>query len=278
MPVNVLNIPVVTAEQMRNIDRLMIEKYRIQLIQMMENAGKCFAEMGKRWLANSVKNKKVVVAAGNGNNGGGGLVAARHLSNWGAQITVLTKDENFQGVPAIQWQILDRLPLKKVVGEAVFEFIDNSEVDLIMDALIGYGLVGRPIGWYARLIQKINGMNMPVLALDVPSGIHATSGRVCKPCIRAEATLTLGLPKTGLVKSRAAEVTGLLFLADIGIPPVLYRDLGLRAGNIFESETIIDLQDLIRSRERAGTPDTSGKNKMEAQLEKYSGRNCFLLG
>src|SRR5258708_35188888 len=91
---------------------------------------------------------------------------------------------------------------------------------LAIDALIGYGLSGHPTGRTAELIDWANGQGSPILALDVPSGLDATSGRAAPPSVRAAATLTLALPATGLLDPRA---TGDLFLADISLPPDPYR-------------------------------------------------------
>jgi len=101
-----LRIPVVNTAEMREVDRLMIEKYGIQLLQMMENAGRNLAELARRFLDGSVSGKQIIVVAGKGNNGGGVLVAARHLYNWGAQITVLLQTEELSGIPELQWNIL----------------------------------------------------------------------------------------------------------------------------------------------------------------------------
>lgn len=107
-------IPIVTTEQMREVDRLMIEKYGIQLIQMMENAGHNLAKLTRRFLENSVVGKHILIACGKGGNGGGGFVAARHLYNWGAEVTVLIEAEDLlKNIPKIQWEILKTLPLKK---------------------------------------------------------------------------------------------------------------------------------------------------------------------
>lgn len=91
------------------------------------------------------------------------------------------------------------------------------------------------------MIKQINMLGFPVVALDVPSGLDATTGKIYEPCIRANATLTLALPKTGLIKSEVKNVVGSLYLADISVPDVLYKELGLEIPLLFAQNSIIHL-------------------------------------
>ena len=237
-----LRIPVVTTAEMREVDRLMIE-YGIQLLQMMENAGRNLAELARRFLDGSVSGKHIIIAAGKGNNGGGGLVAARHLYNWGAQITVLIQTDALSGVTEIQWNILKKLSfaLATKVNEKAIGFLNKDYGDLILDAMIGYGLSGNPRGWAAKIIEKINSLSVPVIALDVPSGLDATTGEIYNPCVQATATMTLALPKAGLVKPDVKQVVGSLYLADISVPDVLYKEMGIDVTTLFLNDTLIRL-------------------------------------
>ncbi|MCI0553738.1 MAG: NAD(P)H-hydrate epimerase [Anaerolineae bacterium] len=105
------DIPALTTAQMIEVDRAMIEDYHIELIQMMENAGRNYAELARRWLGGTVKGHSVVVLCGNGNNGGGGMTAARRLYNWGAQVVVaLTKSaDELRDIPTRQLDMLQRM-------------------------------------------------------------------------------------------------------------------------------------------------------------------------
>ncbi len=228
-------ILVLTTPQMAEVDRLMIEEYHILLIQMMENAGRNLAELARRQLGGQVDSRSVVILCGAGNNGGGGLVAARHLSNWGAEVSVkLAFDQaRLKDIPAHQWQIL------KVMGLGSDEEPELDKADLIIDALIGYGLTGDPRPPVAEWIDRANNSGRPILALDAPSGLDTTSGIPGKPCIQASATLTLALPKTGLLTSQAKSIVGDLYLADISVPPELYRHLGIEVPNLFENDIIL---------------------------------------
>lgn len=235
-----MHIPYLTTQQMVEVDRLMVEEYGIQLIQMMENAGRNLAELSRRMLGGDVRGKRIAVLCGAGNNGGGGMVAARHLHNWGADIFVKVFPGNakLKNVSAHQFHILEMLGIQDR------ETIDLDSVNLVIDAMIGYGLTGDPRGVIADWIQHVNDAARPVLALDTPSGLNMTTGIPGTPCIRASATMTLALPKIGLMTPQAQPLAGNLYLADIGVPPELYAapSLGLEVGHLFVSDTILHLE------------------------------------
>lgn len=229
-------IPSVSTGQMREVDRLMIEEYGIELLQMMENAGRGLAELARRLSGGSVSGKSIMVLSGPGNNGGGGLVAARHLHNWGARVRVVLAGDpvRLRDVPAKQWRIMEKLGLERMT-------FDPRAADLIIDALLGYGLSGDPRPPISGWIETINELGIPILALDAPSGLDTTTGKPGSPCVRASATLTLALPKTGLLASAAGEYVGDLYLADISVPPGLYASptLGLQVAPLFVHDSII---------------------------------------
>jgi len=234
------SIPALTTAQMIEVDRAMIEDYHIKLIQMMENAGRAFAELARHQLRGAVQGSSVVVLCGNGNNGGGGMTAARRLHNWGAKVVVaLTKSaDDLRGVPAHQLDILKRMQIP---------ILDSASLlptpSLILDAIIGYSLSGPPRGVAADFIRWANMQDVPVLSLDTPSGLEVTSGIAHTPTIRAAATLTLALPKQGLLMPTAKEFTGDLYLADISVPPEIYRSMGIQVPSLFEREDIIRIGD-----------------------------------
>ena len=236
-------VPDLTTEQMVEVDRAMIEDYEIELIQMMENAGRNLAHLArKRFLGGNPQGKHVVVLAGRGGNGGGAMACARRLSNWGASVGVfLTKEPGeFQGVPAQQLRILSRmqLPISQPGDTALSS--ESSNADLVVDGLIGYSLSGAPRGHTAEMIRWANGQPAPILSLDAPSGFDTATGEVFDPTIDAAATLTLALPKRGLRSRR--EHVGELYLADISVPPALYEQaLGLGVGPLFAKSDIVRL-------------------------------------
>lgn len=240
-PLDPAEVPFLTTDQMREVDRLMIDDYRITLFQMMENAGRALARLARsRFLGGDAKGKRALVLVGSGGNGGGGMACARNLHNWGAIVRLFTPYESSElgEAPRHQMDILDSLgvPVTLFSGAG-----DLPDADLVIDALIGYSLDGPPRGAIASLIRAANDAGAPRLALDTPSGIDLTTGEVHDPAIRADATLTLALPKQGLRSEAAAPFVGELWLADIGVPPELYAKLsiGLRVRSPFSKDDIV---------------------------------------
>jgi len=222
----VSQVPAITTDQMREVDRIMIEDLGIELVQMMENAGRNLALLAVERFSPTT----VTVLAGPGGNGGGGLAAARHLANRGVTVSVsLAKPiEAMAPVPAHQARILEAMGLT---------FTDDPPpADLVIDGLLGYSLNGDPRGRAADLIRWANRQSA-VLALDTPSGLDTTTGLNSDPCIRADATMTLALPKRGLLL--APEVVGDLYLADISVPPSVYRAFGLEVGDLFAAGPVV---------------------------------------
>ncbi len=232
------NLPLLTTAQMVEVDRLMIEEWQITLIQMMENAGRSLADLTKHFLDGAVSGKKVVVLSGTGNNGGGGMVAARHLHNWGAQVelVIVGSQAKLKDVPAHQAGIAAKMGILKSQA-------DLSAADVIIDAMIGYGLTGAPRPPITGWVTRANASGKPILALDNPTGLNTTTGIPADPCIRAAATLTLALPKVGLTTDQARPFIGDLYLADISVPPELYAAPSLQMNVVspFARESIIKL-------------------------------------
>jgi NAD(P)H-hydrate epimerase len=234
---------------MIEVDRAMIEDYGISLVQMMENAGRNLAELGRaRFLAGDARGKRVVVLTGGGNNGGGGLVAARRLAGWGAEVEVLScgyadrcTEANLAQLRSVQAM---GLPIRdpEQVAERLAELGGQPLPALVIDAVIGYGLRQRaPHGAAAALINYARAATCPVLALDAPSGVDVETGEPLEPAVVADASMTLALPKPGLFAPAAKNYVGEIYLADISVPPKLYARpaLGLRpVAPFYESELV----------------------------------------
>ena len=234
-------VPYVTTDQMREVDRLMVEEYGIVLLQMMENAGRALARLAReRFLDGDARGRSVIVLAGSGGNGGGGLVCARRLAGWGAavQVWLANEPERLGEVPGQQLAILKSMG---VPFEVAGDDVRLPAADLVVDALIGYSLSGPPRGVTAALIREANASDTAVLSLDVPSGVDAATGEVYEPAIEATATLTLALPKEGLRADDARGHVGELYLADIGVPPGLYArpSIGLEVGPVFAEDDLL---------------------------------------
>lgn len=236
-------VPYLTAAQMADVDRVVVEHYRIGLVQMMENAGRGLARLARvRFFGGNPRQKRVVVLAGSGGNGGGVLIAARHLHNWGAFVEVILAQpaRRMKPVPRRQLAILRCIGVTVRGGHAPGAI---ERPDLVLDGLVGYSLSGAPSGTVAELIRWANGTGIPILAMDVPSGLDATTGVPFNPAIKAATTLTLALPKSGLRAACAAAYIGDLYLADIGIPPAVYKrpEFGLEIGFVFAREELVRL-------------------------------------
>ena len=233
----------ISVAQMIEVDRLMIEVYGITLPQMMENAGRSLAALVRSQLGGSAAGYHVVVLVGKGNNGGGGLVAARHLANAGAGVSVaLSQPPPLPGdVPEGQRRTLERMGIpgsnRASSSEELLSLL--ARADVILDALVGYRLHGTPHEPIASFIRAANATSVPRLALDLPSGLDGDSGISTTPTIRAEATLTLAWPKAGLLASTAQPFVGKLFLADISVPAKVYQAVGVERGAIFAGSPIV---------------------------------------
>jgi NAD(P)H-hydrate epimerase len=214
-----VEVPAVTAAQMREVDRIAVEETGPNLFQMMENAGRNLASLAIERLGARWKDAQVVVIAGPGGNGGGGICAARHLANRGVEVRLCLATESLSPVPAFQRKVF-----QATAGHEVrLDQLASQSPDLILDGVLGYSLDGPPRGAAAELIRWANGSGAPILALDVPSGLDSTTGGAPGDVVSPRWTMTLALPKTGLIHARVGE----LFLADIGIPEGAYRRLGL---------------------------------------------------
>ncbi|WP_137286997.1 NAD(P)H-hydrate epimerase [Halorussus salinisoli] len=216
-------VPAVSANEMREIDLVAVEDVGLDLLQMMENAG--------RNLAGHLLERdpgQITVLAGNGGNGGGGLACARHLENRDVSVTLVLdrSPDALDGATATQYRVLDEMNVS--IGTSDVPDVCR-EADTVVDSLIGYGLQGEPRGRTRDLIDQCNDTEQPVVSLDVPSGLDATTGERPGPVVESDEILTLALPKTGL-----RETDSPLYLADISIPRVAYERVGIEYEIPFE--------------------------------------------
>jgi len=215
-----------SAEQMRELDRQTIEEIGLPGAVLMENAGRAAAALLQQRYAQLAPGP-VLILAGRGNNGGDGFVIARHLLNAGWQVETLLLGEvaKVAGDAAINLQVLLHS------AGMVHEIHDEQELQdrltslpapvLLVDALFGTGLNAPVRGLAAQFIAWANDSGLPVLAVDIPSGIDATSGRVLGTAVRAELTASFGFAKLGQLLYPGADHVGELQIIDIGIPRVL---------------------------------------------------------
>src|SRR6516164_4910479 len=234
-------VPAVTARQMRELDQVAVEETGPNLFQMMENAGRSLAETAIEMLGARSQLSRILVLAGKGGNGGGGICAARHLANRGIHVA-LCMAEPLALSETTKWQYR---VFSATAGRTISaDHVGGASFDLIIDSLIGYSLAGAPSGIYAELIIWANATGARLLALDIPSGLDSTVGTADGPVIRADVTMTLALPKTGLASGKA----GNLLLADIGIPVETYWRLNLSYLSPFASHYVVPTPPPERSR------------------------------
>jgi len=213
-----------TVAQMGNLDRSATEEFSISQELLMENAGQAvyfviLKEFG-------VKNKRFAVFCGTGNNGGDGLVVARKIhSNGGeAKVFLLDDETKFKGIAKRNFEIVSKMPIEiSKVGsiESIRAAIHNS--DAIVDAIFGTGLVREVGGIYKDVIQVINESKKAVFSVDIPSGINGDTGEVMGVAVKANYTITFGLPKIGNMLYPGYDHCGKLYLSHISFPPSLYN-------------------------------------------------------
>jgi len=209
---------VVTAGEMKEIDRRAIAEYNIPGIILMEHAAQAVTGVIKERFAPV----RTAVFCGKGNNGGDGWAIARllFLAGWEAVVFHPGPETKLPPDAAVNREICRRLGIKDFSWPEVMEKPGVfQEYGLIIDALLGTGFKGTVAGDYARLITEINRSGKPVAAVDIPSGVQADTGRISGPAVRARVTVTFGLPKVGLLVYPGRQAAGEVVTCDIGLPP-----------------------------------------------------------
>lgn len=239
--------PSVSPSQMREIQRMAQEDFGYDILQITENAGRGLALLALAMLGGRGRGQVIVILAGGGNKGAAGLCAARHLVNWGFDVEPILADVESESSVSTRRQ-LSILREAGVVEPGDMEVNEIAledhliRAELVVDALVGYGLAGPPVGIAAAATELAVACKKPILALDVPTGVNAASGEVSSPAIRATTTLTLDLPKRGVVQVAARANVGELYLADLGIPLSVHERMGIAAGGLFSEGPIVRLR------------------------------------
>lgn len=208
----------VTREEMAEIDRRAVEEFGIPVETLMENAGRAVADAVAARISPSCP---VVAVCGRGNNGGDGFVAARLLAERGYEVEVLALGKSYDPSTATgrNWErAREALPF---VGR-----LKTRPMAALVDAIFGTGLSRRVEGRERDLILEMNALDrrwFPVVAVDIPSGLDANTGKPLGAAVVASATVTMGLPKAGFRSAEARRHLGELIVADIGFPPLLLR-------------------------------------------------------
>ncbi|BCB96935.1 bifunctional NAD(P)H-hydrate repair enzyme Nnr [Dissulfurispira thermophila] len=227
---------VATGQEMREIDRITIEDYGIPGLVLMERAGLAVALKVKEFYPD----KKIVILCGGGNNGGDGIVAARNLHNWGFKVNVLifAKKNALSADCNTQYQIAKKFGIPIEFRDSINERDIHGAV--VIDAIFGTGLSRYVKGNLIEVFAFINASGVPVVAVDIPSGVSSDTGEILGEAIMADITVTFGLPKVGHFLHPGAEYSGKLFVEDIGFPAELICSEVLKV-NLINSQTASSL-------------------------------------
>jgi len=247
---------VVTGETMQCLDRRAIEEFGIPGLNLMENAGRgCAEAISARF--GGEPGPRAVIVSGKGNNGGDGFVIARLLREcgWQVEIFVLARREEIKGDARTNLDRLSEMPITFCTEEGSLECCGPAlrEATVIVDALLGTGLKSAVAGLYAGMIGMINNTGKPVVAVDIPSGIDAASGRMLGCAVKANMTVTFALAKCGHILYPGVEYTGLLRIVDIGIPTEITAST--------EGDEFLDVaavRPLLKSRSRSAHKGSCG--------------------
>ena len=282
-------IKVVAAEEMREMDRYTIKDVGVPGVVLMENAGAETA-MVILDLLEDVENPLVHIFCGKGNNGGDGFVIARHLSNNGIEVIVfnLVEEKEIKGDALINYKIVKKMDIpitfiRKPADLTKYEELESP--DIIIDALLGTGIKGAVRGFVKDAIDFINDLDIPVLSVDIPSGLNANTGDVDGSAIAAEATVTMALPKRCHLFYPAKNFVGDLYIADIGMPARVISNNSVKV-QLIDDE---DIQMPFRSPNAhkyqfgrvavlAGSPGYTGAAVLTAEATLKIGAGMVILG
>jgi NAD(P)H-hydrate epimerase len=213
-------------DEVRAFDSWAINTLGIPGVILMENAGRSCAQLIKEKLKR-VSNPRVCILCGTGNNGGDGYVIARHLLNndFGVTVVILGDSSKVKGDAKINLDILEGLgqPVERLnlddagIASKINAFAVGA--NMLVDGIFGTGLKGQLTDEYKQLIENINALNCPVLAVDIPSGLDCDTGQPLGTAIKAAYTVTFAAVKTGFTSQSASKYTGEIFVASIGVEP-----------------------------------------------------------
>ncbi|MBN2535945.1 MAG: NAD(P)H-hydrate dehydratase [Spirochaetales bacterium] len=218
-----------SVEQMRNMDKAAVEDYLVPEQLLMENAGLAACSVIHKYIQGI--DKRYVIICGTGNNGGDGFVVARKIHSMGGEVSVFIAGtgEKLKGVSAQNLERLLKTPVSVLdLGHdpAKLALLEQElkQTDVIVDALFGTGLARDVEGFYREVIRLLNNAGKTVVSLDIPSGINGDTGQVMGIAVRADYTVTFGLPKYGNLLYPGYDYCGKLFVTHISFPPCLYNN------------------------------------------------------
>ncbi len=284
-------LPIVDAQEMKELDELAARRYGIPSLLLMEQAGRSVVdEIELRF--GDVRGKTVLILAGKGNNGGDGFVAARHALHRGAAVVLfLTSPESdLRGDAKTNYEILkssrsEQLQLLRSINTRAR---NRGGYDFIVDAIFGTSFHGAVAGRFKPLIEWINGVKgSKVVSIDIPSGIEATTGDCRSVAVRADLTVTMALPKIGLYIGKGPEYSGAVAIADIHMPEMLGRGVASQRFLVEENDVVRGLPKRPVNAHKhsvgkifvlAGSKGFSGAALLCSQAAMKSGAGAVVLG
>lgn len=251
-----LAVPALTNDEARLIEQMLVGAYHISPLQQMEIGGRALAELAARMVDTPLADAAFVVLAGKGAHGGSALAAARHLLSRGAWVQVIGTHpiEQYKDAAAQQLVTLEAMGTSLQWSGEGNPLPPLPDADLVLDALIAPGMKGDPRGRVRELILQANGGRAPILSLEAPTGIDTDNGQLHQPHVRAAATLSLGLPRRGLLVPPARSACGRLFVADAAWPLAVYAEVGIEPPLLFQDRALIELQVTDGAASVANTP------------------------
>ncbi|MGE3980874.1 MAG: NAD(P)H-hydrate epimerase [Candidatus Omnitrophota bacterium] len=214
-----------TVKQIQKLDEIAINHYGFPSLVLMENAGRrVYEEVMKNF-----RPAVVIVICGQGNNAGDGFVTARHLINAGVKtnIILIGRSADLKQDALVNYRILRQLkhPVRETARLTTRSLTLIREADVVVDAIFGVGLNREITDPYKRIIETINREAKKVVAVDIPSGLDGTNGKIHGVCVKANLTVTFSFPKCGFYQSEGPQKTGKVIVADIGIPDKLKKKI-----------------------------------------------------
>ena len=224
--INMVNL---TRTQLREIDRKALSDYHIPGIVLMENAARAVVDEALRMLNHECCGK-ILILCGGGNNGGDGLAVARHLHNRGCDVVIALVGDpaKYTGDALINWNIAQAM---KISAEPfTVSMLQDPPPMLIVDAVYGTGLTQAPRHSFVAIADAVNRSGLPILSVDLPSGLDCDTGQTPGACIRATCTVTFVAQKIGFKEPIAQAVLGRVVVGDIGCPKELISQILSEAG------------------------------------------------
>jgi hydroxyethylthiazole kinase-like uncharacterized protein yjeF len=277
-----------TPSQMQNIDRRAIDELKIPGLNLMEAAGEKTAEAILHRYG-GVRHKKIAVVCGKGNNGGDGFVVARYLNQHEALISLyLIGEKN-----AVKGDALANMERVRKIGLTINEIADASRFEIpadcsiIVDAIFGTGFAGEIEAPYDEIIEKMNAHTASIVAVDAPSGLNGATGEISEPAIKAQMTVTFGLPKLGQLVYPGKSYCGELIVADIGFPYRAIADENIRLNVLMNDESTMLLPHRAPDSHKgdfgkifvlAGSEGYTGAAALTAEAGLRSGTGLVILG